>query len=141
MQKLIVDHRPTAIPNDPPPGWEREIPLYRVVRDVHAAPKPRFRFEPPFSNILDSSEWQYSERDFYKAGEIIACTDWPHPSFAPLNFGAKKVLEFFSRDVRSRMQRSPWANGRIHLDNGLTGSLKPNATPPQLQPMDLRPVA
>jgi len=122
MQKLIVDHRPTAIPNEPPPGWEREIPLYRVVRDVHAAPKARFRFEPPFTNILDGAEWQYAERD-YKAGEVIESTDWPHPSFSPLNFSAKQVQRFFSTQMKSRMQRSPFSGGRIRLDNGLTGSL------------------
>jgi hypothetical protein len=132
------DRKP--IPATPPANWEREIPRYRVVRDVHRAPKPRFRTEQPFSSILDSSEWQYAERD-YKAGEIIETTDWPHSSFFPLNYGAKKVHEFFSKQMKSRMQRSPWASGQIRLDNGLTGSLTPNAAAPQLQPMNLRPAS
>jgi hypothetical protein len=140
MQKLIVDHRPTAIPSIAPANWEKELPRYRVVRAVHPSPKPRFRFEPPFSNILDSSEWQYAERD-YRANEVIESTDWPHPSFVPLNYSARQVQQFFSTQMKSRMQRSPWAGGRTRLENGLTGNLTPNAAAPQLQPMNLRPVA
>jgi hypothetical protein len=90
MQTLIIDNCRTAIPATPPANWEREIPRYRVVHDVHRAPKERFKFESPFSNILDSTEWQYAERD-YRAGQAIETTDWPHPSFFPLNYGARKV--------------------------------------------------
>jgi hypothetical protein len=106
----------------------------------HRAPKERFRTETPFSNILDSTEWQYGERD-YVAGQVIECTDWPHPSFCALNYSAKKVLEFFSTQMKSRMRRSPWVAGRLQLDNGLTGSLTPNTASPQLQPWNSRPAA
>jgi hypothetical protein len=140
MQKLIVDHRPTAIPNIAPVNWEKELPLYRVSRDVHPSPKARARTEPPVSSSSDPDMYQYAERPM-KAGEIFEITDWPHPSFRPLNYSAAKVMEFFSRDVKSRMQRSPWVAGRVQLDNGLTGSLTPQTTPPPLQPMDLRPAS
>jgi hypothetical protein len=131
-------NRQTAIPNDPPPGWEREIPKYRVIRDIQRAPKARFRFEPPFANSSDSDTWQYGTR-MMKAGELIETTEWPHPSFFPLNYGAKKVLEFFTTRQKSRMQRSPWQDNRLHLDDGLTGTAIVSVVPPQLQPIDPRP--
>jgi hypothetical protein len=141
MQTLITDHCRTAIPATPPADWEREIPRYLVVHDVHRAPKERFRFEAPFTDILDAREWQYAERD-YRSGQIVETTSWPHATFAPLNFSAKQVMQFFSTQMKSRMQRSPFSGGRIRLDNGLVGSLTPQTTkPPQLQPMDLRPAS
>lgn len=100
--------------------------------------KARFRFEPPFASCLDGSVWQYGER-LNKAGEVIETTEWPHPSF--LNYGAKKVLEFFRNGQKSRMQRSPWANGQIRLDNSLNGHIVVEAVPPQLKSMDLRPAS
>src|ERR1700730_15972663 len=129
-----ADNRQTAIPATPPPGWEREVPRYRVIRDVFPSPKPRFRTEPPFANILDSSEWQYAERD-YKAGETVETQMWPHASFFPLNFSAKKVLEFFSSRQKSRLPRSPWADGRIRLDDGLSGDL-PKLIAPKVAPIN-----
>jgi hypothetical protein len=123
----------------PPPGWERETPKYRVIRDIHPAPKARFRFEPPFTNCSDSDTWQYGTRTM-KAGEIIETREWPHPSFFPLNYGAKKVLDFFATRQKSRLARSPWEGDRLRLDDGLTGTTVVKVVPPQLQPMDLRPV-
>jgi hypothetical protein len=130
----------TAIPNEPPPGWEREVPKYRVVRDTLPAQKPRFRFEPPFASCLDNDVWQYGER-LHKAGEVIATDQWPHPSFFPLNFSAKKVQQFFSTQMKSRMSRAPFSDGRIKLETGLTGNLVVDPTPPQLKQMDLRPAS
>jgi hypothetical protein len=137
MQTAAANRQP-AIPNEPPPGWEREIPKYRVSRDIQKTPKARFRFEPPFAHSFDSDVWQYGTR-LMKAGEIVETTEWPHPSFHPLNYAAKKVLDFFTTRMKSRMQRSPWAGDRIRLDDGLTGPGVPSIVPPQLQPIDLRP--
>jgi hypothetical protein len=129
-----------AIPNDPPPGWIRELPKYRVMRDVHPAEKARFRSEPPFTSTSDSSAWQYGTR-ILKAGEIIETGEWPHNSFFALNFSAKKVLAFFSASQKSRLPRSPWSGDRLRLDDGLAGNLVVQAAAPQLQPMDLRPAS
>lgn len=103
----------------PPPGWEREVPKYRLGRAVHPSPKARHRLEPPFASTTDSDLWQYAERP-YKAGEIIETKSWPHPSFQPLNYSATKVLEFFNSATKSRLPLSPWAHDRIRLDNGLS---------------------
>jgi hypothetical protein len=108
-----------------PPGWEREIPKYRVARGLQPAPKARFRFEPPFSTISDSDVWQYGAQPV-KAGEEIETREWPHPSFRPLNFSAGRVLDFFNSRMKSRLPRSPWAGDRIRLDDGLTGPTQPN---------------
>jgi hypothetical protein len=140
MKTAMATDRLTAIPNDPPPGWEREMPKYRVLRDIHPAEKARFRFEPPFASASDSSTWQYGTR-ILKAGEIVETGEWPHNSFFALNFSARKVLEFFRTRQKSRMQRSPWAGERLRLDDGLTGNLVVQAAAPQLQPMDLRPAS
>jgi hypothetical protein len=140
MTTAHTARRDTAIPSSPPPGWERETPKYRVMRDTQPAQKARFRFEPPFASCMDSDVWQYGEKPL-KAGEIVETTAWPHPSFFPLNYGAKKVLEFFRASPKSRMQRSPWAGDQIRLDDGLAGNIVVQATPPQLQPMDLRPAS
>jgi hypothetical protein len=108
----------------PPPGWEREVPRYRVTRDIHPSPNSRHRFEPPFASLSDSNVWQNAERD-YKAGEEIETRDWPHPSFRPLNYSAGKVLDFFNTRQKSRLPRSPWIGDRIRLDDGLTGPTQP----------------
>jgi hypothetical protein len=129
----------STIPTDPPPGWEFTTPKYRVSRDVHPAPKARFRHEPPFSQVSDSDEWQYAEREM-KAGEVIATREWPHSSFRPLNFAAKKVLDFFNLQMKSRFPRSPWVGDRLRLDNGLSDAPTIVVTRPQLKPTDLRPV-
>jgi hypothetical protein len=127
-------HRP------PPPGWEREVPKYRVTRDVHPLPQQRSRFEPPHAMISDNDAWQYAERPV-KAGDIIDTKEWPHPSFAPLNYGAERVLEFFNSRMKSRLTTSPWYGDGLRLDDGLTGNIIMSADPPQLKRMDLRPAS
>jgi hypothetical protein len=125
----------------PTPGWEREIPKYRVARSLQPSPKARFRFEPPFSMIWDSDVWQYGDRPV-TTGEIIETTSWPHASFWPLNCSAEKVLAFFNGALRSRLSISPWHEGRVRLDNGLSDApMIFDVTPPQVKPVNLRPVA
>ena len=114
-------HQFTVIPDIPPPGWQHETPKYKVTRNIQPAQKARFRYETPFAESSDSDTWQYGEREL-KAGEIIETREWPHPSFWPLNFGAKKVLEFFNLQMKSRFPRSPWVGDRLRLDNGLSGN-------------------
>jgi hypothetical protein len=46
----------------PPLNWRKEMPVYRVSGETRPAPKTRFRFEPPFAQIMDPSEWQYGEK-------------------------------------------------------------------------------
>ena len=124
----------------PPPGWEREVPKYRVARDVRQAERARYRLEPPFGTGFESDVWQYGERA-YAAGEIIETKEWPHPSFAPLNYSAEKVLDFFNTRMKSRLATTPWHIDRLRLDDGLTGNLVVQAAAPQLQPMDMRPAS
>ncbi|MGY0573877.1 hypothetical protein ACTGJ9_024665 [Bradyrhizobium sp. RDM12] len=115
--------RPTPIPTTPPPGWEREVPKYRIVLPVQPSPNSRHRFEPPFSSFSDPSVWQQGDRT-YASGETIETREWPHPAFHPLNYSAAKVLEFYRSRVKSRLQRAPWQGDRIVLTDGLglTGS-------------------
>ena len=130
--------REASSPDSPPPGWEREVPKYRVSRDLQPAPKARFRFEPPFAHTFDSSSWQFGERPL-KANEVVLTTEWPHPSFHPLNYSAAKVLQYFTTRMKSRLPRSPWNLGRLRLDDGLEGPAEVHFVPPQLQQVDLRP--
>lgn len=126
----------------PPPGWEREIPRYKATRDLHPSPKARHRFEPPFGMTTDSSMWQYAERPI-KAGEIIESKEWPHPSFHPLNYGAGKVLDFFTSRQKSRLPRAPWEGNGIRLSDGMTGAgptLEQIAAPP-VKRVDMRPAS
>ena len=120
----------------PPPGWEREVPKYRVRFDVGPTALARFRFEPPHD--VGANIWQYADR-VYKANEEIATKSWPHPSFVPLNYGAEKVLEFFNTRSKSRLTTAPWHIDRLRLDDGMTGTIaivdmsrmpKPAAAPP-----------
>jgi hypothetical protein len=104
-----------------PNGWQRETPRYKATRDIQPATKARFRFEPPFSGLASSDEWQYGAQPV-KAGEEIETREWPHPSFSALNYSAGKVLDFFTTRQKSRLPRSPCAGDRIRLDDGLTGS-------------------
>jgi hypothetical protein len=102
-------------------SWDRIVPRYRVTRDLKPAEKNRFRFEPPFAQQADGDIWQYGNRPL-AAGEEIETKSWPHPTMHPLNESARRVLEFFKMRQRSRLPLSPWRDGRIVLDDGLTGS-------------------
>jgi hypothetical protein len=140
MNTAVADNREPADHATPHPGWEREVPRYRVTREVHPAEKDRFRFEPPFAMMSSSDVWQYAERPF-EAGEIIETTAWPHASFRPLNFAAARVLDFFNTRQKSRLPRSPWGSDRLVLDDGLTGNEPALAVPAQLKAMALRPAS
>jgi hypothetical protein len=138
MQTSAADNSRTAIPATPPPGFERETPKYRVIRETFPAEKARFRTEPPFASASDASTWQYGER-ILKAGEIVETRDWPHPLFFPLNYAAKKVLDFFNSRQKSRLPRSPYdAVGQLRLDDGLIGTM-PKIVAPQVQPIGMPP--
>lgn len=105
----------------PPPGWERETPKYQVRYDVGLETYARHRHETPHSAV-QHDVWQYGTRPL-KAGEIIETREWPHPSFIPLNYSAKKVLDFFKTREKSRLPRSPWQGDSVRLDDGLSGPL------------------
>jgi hypothetical protein len=109
----------------------REIPLYRATRTVTPSPNPRHRTEAPFSTQSNPDCWQFGDR-VIEAGEVIASTDWPHPSFRPLNESARRVMTYFASAMRSRLPRSPWRDGRIHLDDGLTSAAVTNVPGPNL---------
>jgi hypothetical protein len=134
---ISTDHSRTAIPTSPPANWEREVPRYRVGRDVRPSPNDRHRHEPPFSSFSDGSVWQQADRP-HEAGEIIESTEWPHPMFFPLNYSARQVLNFFNSSQKSRLPRAPWADGRVRLSDGLSGPL-PTIKAPQPEPVRLQP--
>lgn len=130
------DRKP--IPALPPLNWRREIPKYRISGTTKPAPKERFRFEPPFSSASDASTWQYGERT-HEANEVIETTEWPNPgTMTPLNYAAKQVMEFFTTRQHSRLQRSPWVEGQLRLDDGLSGAM-PKIGVPHLEPVRLAP--
>jgi hypothetical protein len=104
----------------PPPNWDRELPRWRATRSLKPSPNSRHRLEPPFTTIFSSDIWQFSEREI-AAGDEFVSQSWPHPSLRPLNYSAEKVLSFFNSAMKSRLPRSPWHEGRVRLDNGLTG--------------------
>ena len=128
------DRKP--IPALPPLNWRREVPKYRISRDTRPAPKERFKFEPPFSSSSDPAVWQYSDK-LYRANEVIETTEWPNPgTMTPLNYSAAKVLEFFNSAPKSRLQRSPWRDGQLFLDTGLSNPL-PKIGLPKLPTVDM----
>jgi hypothetical protein len=129
------DRRP--IPSLPPLNWRKELPKYRIGRDVYPSPNDRHRHELPFSSFSDGSVWQQADRP-HKAGEVITTDQWPHPMFSPLNYSAKMVLEFFGAATKSRLPRSPIVDGRVMLSDGLTGPL-PQITAPKPEPVRLQP--
>jgi hypothetical protein len=127
------------IPTTPPLNWRKEMPRYRVRAETRPAPKTRFRFEPPFAQIMDSSEWQYGER-VWPAGSVIETDFWPCAgTFVPLNYSAREVLAYFNSHQKSRLPRSPWHDGRLRLDDGLSSDGPPKIVTPKVQPTDLQP--
>jgi hypothetical protein len=127
------------IPDTPPLNWRREMPRYRVRAETRPAPKTRFRFEPPFAQIMDSNEWQYGER-VWPAGSVIETDLWPCAgTFVPLNYSAREVLFYLKLHQKSRLPRSPYGpDGRLRLDDGLTNSA-PKVVAPQPEPVRMHP--
>jgi hypothetical protein len=109
-----------------PEGWDREIPRYRVQVDLHPSPLARHRREPAFVSSTDSTMYQFADRDLL-AGEEISLTEWPHLSMLPLNESARQTLAYFRDHMKSRLQQTPWKNGRLRLEDGLFGP-PPNAS-------------
>jgi hypothetical protein len=107
-----------------PPGWDREVPMYRASRDLVLSEKTRIRFELPFTRMADHNCRQYAHKPIAK-GEIIETKAWPHESFIPLNCSAWRVLAFFNAQPKSRLPRSPFRGDRIVLDPG-GGPAQPN---------------
>ena len=138
MTTVTADDIRTPIPTTPPLNWRKEMPVYRVHVETRPAPKTRFRFETPFSQIMDPSEWQYSER-VWPAGSVIASDQWPNPgTMTPLNYSARQVMEFFTSRQKSRLPRTPWFDGQVRLDDGLSGPL-PTIKAPQPEAVRLQP--
>lgn len=103
-----------------PKGWDHEVPRYRTSMDLQPSQYARHRQEPPFTSSTDAHMWQYAERPI-AAGQEIESPLWPHASMVPLNETAKRVLEFFKSSPKSRLTQSPWRNGRLYLETGLSG--------------------
>src|SRR5258708_3869518 len=119
---------------------DSEIPKYRSPIALLPAALARYHFEPPFEDSLGGdSSWQYGTKPI-AAGEIVSTWDWPHPRFQPLNETAKKIHSFFSREIRSRLTRAPFFNGKLSLETGLSGHpvtseiLMPRKAEPNLTP-------
>jgi len=139
----FADHRQfTTIPDIPPPGWQYETPVYRVDRNIHPAPRARYRYETPFAEMSDNDCWQYGDRA-YQAGEIISTTEWPMASWRPLNYAAKKILDFYNLEMKSRLPRSPFYGDRLRLDTGLSGTAitAADATTPTVPRVRLSPAS
>jgi hypothetical protein len=128
----------TPIPNTPPLNWRKEMPVYRVRIETRPAPKERFRFEPPFASQSDSDIWQYGEK-IWPAGSVIQTDQWPCAgTFVPLNYSAREVLNYFTTHQKSRLPRSPLADGRVRLDDGLSNPM-PKITAPKPEPVRMAP--
>jgi|SRR5450631_211719 hypothetical protein len=125
----------------PPPGWDREVPRYRLTRDLQPASRARYRTEPPFESMSNNDCWQYGERPLV-AGEEIESTAWPHLSMRGLTFGAEKILQFLNGTMKSRLALAPWRQGRIRLESGIGGSpVLTDVRPPPVPPFNTRPAA
>jgi hypothetical protein len=130
----------TPIPPTPPLNWRKEMPVYRVRVETRPAPKERFRFEPPFASQSDSDIWQYGEK-IWPANSVIQTDQWPCAgTFVPLNYSAREVLNYFTTHQKSRLPRSPWADGRVRLDDGLSNPM-PKIGLPKLPSVDLHPAS
>lgn len=105
----------------PHPDW----PRYRTTIDVHPSPNRRHRFETPFASQSDNSVWQFGEHEI-AAGTEVQTDCWPHPTWIGLTEDARQILEFFRYRQRSRMTLKPIRDGRVYLDDGLSGPTQPN---------------
>jgi hypothetical protein len=117
-------------------GWD-ETPRYRAQFDLEPAALPRYLHENPFAFESSPRSYQYSAKKI-TAGEIIETTSWPHVSLIPLNESARRVHAFFTTQMKSRMQISPWKDGRLNLDNGMSGNLFVSLAPIKPERVDLR---
>ena len=99
-------------------GDDAEIPKYRASRAVEPSPNARYRLEPPLARIFDDS-WQYGIVPVAR-GEIVVSTAWPHPGFVGLNDTGRRIQEYFQRAQKSRLPLSPWYEGRLRLDDGMS---------------------
>jgi hypothetical protein len=124
----------------PPLNWEREIPRYKATIDLIPSPNPRHRFEKPFSTVMDSHVWTQASAPV-AAGTEITSTCWPHPSMQGLNYSGQQVLAYFKASIKSRLPVSPWNQGRVRLQDGISGPLPGHVSTPHVKPMNLRPVA
>lgn len=107
-----------------PEGWENAPPRYLATIALHPSPLARHRLENPISFATDSSLWQYCEKpDGVSAGEIVETTSWPHLSMQPISHSAIAVRDYLRDHMKSRLPQSPWRNGRLHLDDGLSGAV------------------
>jgi hypothetical protein len=122
-----------------PEGWDREVPRYRVHVDLHPSPLARHRMETPITFSTDSALWQYCEKPV-AAGEIVETTVWPHLSMQPLNDSATAVRDYLRDHMNSRLPQTPWRQGRLNLDDGLTGTAPKVLRPalPQAAPQPVR---
>ena len=119
-------------------GWDdTEIPKYRAQFDLAPAARDRYLSENPFAFEGDGRSWQYSVKPIVR-GEIVHTTEWPHSSLQPLNETARRIHAFFTTQMKSRMQRSPWRDGRLNLDKGLTGNMFISLAPIKPERVDLR---
>lgn len=105
-----------------PRDWDREVPRYRTSMDLHPSAYARHRQEPPFTSTTDTHMWQYAEHPI-AAGSEIETTSWPQASMVPLNETAKRTLAAFKSSPKSRLPQSPWRNGRLYLETGLSGAV------------------
>lgn len=105
-----------------PKGWELERARYRVEVDLHPSPLARHKFDPPFVSSTSSTMFQYADR-VLRAGEVVELSSWPHPSMTPITEIAKQIMAFFTSHAKSRLPMSPFHDGQLRLDDGLTGAV------------------
>jgi hypothetical protein len=105
-----------------PEGWDRVVPKYRTQVALHPSPLARHRHETPITFSTDSALWQYAEKPV-AAGEIVETIEWPHLSMMPLNDSATAVRDYLRDHMNSRLPQTPWRQGRLNLDDGLTGTI------------------
>jgi hypothetical protein len=138
VDAIPADREP--IPTVAPRDWETSIPRYRVTNAVKPAEKARFRLEPPFASVMNPEVWQYGTEPLAR-NQIVETTEWPHPNWVPLSYSAKKTLEFFNSGIKSRMARSPWHNGRLVLNDGVSSDGPPRPITVRPEPFDTHSAA
>jgi hypothetical protein len=117
-----------------------QVPRYKTSIALKPALYARVRHETPFSSQSEHDVWQYGTEPI-AAGVEITTTEWPHPSMRPLNESAKRVLAYFNAGMRSRLPRSPWREGRVYLDDGLSGHAIGSVPGPNIPAFNTKPAA